>query len=115
MRFFTILINTFLLFNLLAIQSFVLTSVSINDGSLSYNHQNTTTKIIFDLNENSKSVSEEKADNGNNGDNFEELKLALIQQSLKKILNLKEITAYDSATKLKLLFSSVPTSPPNFC
>lgn len=115
MHFFNLLINTFLLFSLLAIQSFALASASDNNGSLSYNHQNTSTKIIFDLNENIKSTSEEKADNENSEDNFEELKLALIQQSLKKILNLKEITSYDLAIKLELLFSSVPTSPPNFC
>ena len=115
MRFFSLLINTFLLFNLLAIQSFVLASASVNDGSLSYNHQNTSTKIIFDLNENSKSNSEDKADNENSEDNFEELNFALIQQPSKKILNFKEITSNDFAIKLQVLFSSVPTSPPNFC
>lgn len=115
MRFFNLLINTFLLFSLLTIQNLVFTSVVVNNGSLSYNHQNNTTKIIFDLNENNKSTSEEKADNENSEDNFEELNFVLIQQPSKKILNFKEITSNDFAIKLQMLFSSVPTSPPNFC
>lgn len=115
MKFFYISINTFLLFTLIAIQSLVLESADVSGSSLKYDSQKTTNKTILDLTKNSNSINDEKADNENSEDNFEELKLALIQQSLKKILNFKEIASWDLASKLELFFSSVPTSPPNFC
>lgn len=110
--------NTLLLLCLIIIQCF-----SMSDHELKYSPDN---KLTYnDIDKNSKNnnidinkimlVAEEKNDSENNNDNFENLKLTLINQSPNKFFTIKEKFFSQTLINRRLTSLSVPTSPPNFC